>query len=72
MDENEEENEEEEYQPDDKTLLLMPQTVAHRIDKTSPLYNLGQKELLNSKFEILHFLSHVGNGRFEGNSEETM
>ena len=37
----------------------MPQTVAHRIDKTSPLYNLGQKELLNSKFEMLVTLEGI-------------
>jgi hypothetical protein len=32
---------------------LWPVTVAHRIDKTSPFYSMGPREILTSKFELV-------------------
>ena len=52
-------DENDEYEPDDKTLLLFPQLVAHRIDEDSPFYSMGQKELLAAKFELLVTLEGV-------------
>jgi len=38
---------------EDRVLLLWPVTVGHLIDKTSPLWNLSPRDLLNSNFEIV-------------------
>ncbi len=32
---------------------MWPVTVAHRIDKTSPFYSMGPREILTSKFELV-------------------
>ena len=39
--------------------MMWPFTVAHRIDKRSPLYSLGPKELLASKFEMVVTLEGI-------------
>ena len=39
--------------------LLWPMLVVHRIDKDSPLYELGPEDLLNSQFEIILTLEGI-------------
>jgi len=34
-------------------LLHWPMNVVHKIDKDSPFYRMGPKDVLNGKFEIL-------------------
>lgn len=36
-----------------RVFILWPQTIAHVIDSTSPLYNLSAKDLLEKRFEII-------------------
>jgi potassium inwardly-rectifying channel subfamily J len=50
---------EEEPAVEERTLLIFPTTVAHRIDKDSPFYALGPKEILSSKFELVVTLEGV-------------
>ncbi len=38
---------------DDRLLLHWPMTVCHRIDKESPFYDMGPREILTGKFEII-------------------
>ena len=33
--------------------MLWPVTVAHRIDSSSPFYDMGPREILASKFELV-------------------
>ena len=49
----------EDEKTEDRAFMMWPFTVAHRIDKRSPLYNLGPKELLASKFEMVVTLEGI-------------
>ena len=49
----------EEGEGDDTTLLLWPCTVAHKIDKQSPFYNMAPRDFLSAKFEIIVSLEGV-------------
>jgi len=44
---------------EDRTVLLWPSTFSHKIDKHSPLWKLGPKQLLSSKFEIIVILEGI-------------
>ena len=50
IDEENDENsgEESEWEKNDQTVFIFPTTVAHRIDKDSPFYEWGPKDILNS------------------------
>ena len=39
--------------------LLWPMVVSHKIDSTSPLYNLSPRDILNSQFEIILTLEGI-------------
>jgi len=43
----------------DKSFLIWPATYGHKIDKKSPLWKLGPREILNSKFEIIVTLEGI-------------
>jgi len=49
----------EEGEGDDTTLLLWPCTVAHKIDKHSPFYNMAPRDFLSAKFELIVSLEGV-------------
>ena len=49
----------EEGEGDDTTLLLWPCTVAHKIDKHSPFYNMQPRDFLSAKFEVIVSLEGV-------------
>jgi len=44
---------------EDRALLLYPATFSHKIDSDSPLWKLGPKQLLSSKFEIIVVLEGI-------------
>jgi len=44
---------------EDRSMLLWPTTYTHKIDKDSPLWKLGPKELLSAKFEIIVTLEGI-------------
>ena len=46
-------SETEDDRTEDRAFMMWPFTVAHKIDKHSPFYNLGPKELLAAKFEMV-------------------
>ena len=48
-----------EFEREDRTLFLFPTTVAHRIDKNSPFYEFGPKDILNTRFEMLVALEGI-------------
>lgn len=48
-----------EFDKEDRTLFIFPTFASHRIDKDSPFYNWGPKDILNSKFELLVTLEGV-------------
>ena len=50
----------------DGILLLWPVTVAHRIDKSSPFYSMGPREILAAKFELVVVCG--GNNETNGSS----
>ena len=45
-----EDDDQDDYETEDRTLLLFPCTVAHRIDENSPFYTMGPKEILASRY----------------------
>ena len=45
-----EDDDQDDYETEDRTLLLFPCTVAHRIDENSPFYAMGPKEILASRY----------------------
>ena len=59
--EKDEENSEEssEWEKNDQTVFIFPTTVAHRIDKDSPFYEWGPKDILNTRFEMLVTLEGI-------------
>ena len=61
IDEENDENsgEESEWEKNDQTVFIFPTTVAHRIDKDSPFYEWGPKDILNSRFEMLVTLEGI-------------
>ena len=52
-------DDDEEVRTEDRAFMMWPITVAHKIDKNSPLYNLGPKELLAAKFEMVVTLEGI-------------
>jgi len=44
---------------EDRAFMMWPVTVSHRIDKHSPMYGLGPKELLSAKFEMVVSLEGI-------------
>jgi len=44
---------------EDRAMLIIPQTFSHKIDDESPLWKLGPKDLLDSKFEIIVSLDGI-------------
>ncbi len=53
------EGEEEEMSTEDRTLFFWPFTVAHRIDRDSPFYEMGPREVFSSKFELIVTLEGI-------------
>ena len=49
----------EEGEGDDRTLLLWPVTVSHKIDKHSPFYSMAPRDFLSAKFELIVSLEGV-------------
>lgn len=54
-----EDNIDEEMSLEDRTFLLWPVNVIHRIDRDSPFYELGPKEILASRFEMVVSLEGI-------------
>ena len=50
---------EDETPVEDRTLFLWPMTCAHRIDKDSPFYDMGPREIFSSRFEIIVTLEGI-------------
>lgn len=48
-----------EFSKEDRTLFIFPTFASHRIDKDSPFYNWGPKDILNTRFELLVTLEGV-------------
>lgn len=44
---------------DDRTMMILPSTVYHRIDEESPFYNMSPKDILDSKFEMVAALEGI-------------
>lgn len=60
---------EEAFEPEDRTMLIFPTTVAHRIDKDSPFYEMGPREILAAKFEL--FVTLEGTVEPTGNAMQS-
>ena len=39
--------------------MMLPNTICHKIDETSPFYTKGPKEIVRSKFELVVFLEGI-------------
>ena len=39
--------------------MMLPNTICHKIDETSPFYAKGPKEIVRSKFELVVFLEGI-------------
>ena len=44
---------------DDRLLIHWPMTIAHRIDKDSPFWKMGPKEVFSAKFEMVVTLEGI-------------
>ena len=43
----------------DRTMLLLPCSVFHKIDKDSPFYDMTPKDIFNAKFELVVALEGI-------------
>ena len=39
--------------------MMLPNTISHKIDESSPFYSMGPKEIVRSKFELVVFLEGI-------------
>ena len=44
---------------EDRTMMLLPTTVLHRIDEDSPFFDMSPKEILKTKFEMICCLEGI-------------
>ena len=45
--------------PDDRTLMVLPSAMYHKIDEDSPFYDLTPKDILDAKFELVISLEGI-------------
>ena len=44
---------------EDRTLMVLPSTLYHKIDEESPFYDMTPKDVLNAKFEMVVALEGI-------------
>jgi len=43
----------------EQCFMMLPNTISHKIDESSPFYSMGPKEIVRSKFELVVFLEGI-------------